>query len=115
MGGMSNAHPAHFFVCASLGVDHACGGGCVGPVWTKVLSKDEWAMILMSVTLRGVVGEVVVVKCVWLLLWPMVAHRSRLVMWCDGGLRVESVGVAHAGARWKRGVMRRNVINNIIA
>lgn len=89
--------------------------GVLGPVWTKVLSKDEWAMISMSVTLRGVVGEVVVAKCVWLLLWPIVAHRSRLVMWCDGGLRVESVRVAHAGARWKWVAMHRNVINNIIA
>lgn len=89
--------------------------GVLGPVWTKVLSKGEWVRISMLVTRRGVVGEVVVVKCVWLLLWPIVAHRSRLVMWCDGGLRVESVRVAHAGARWKWVAMRRNVINNIIA
>lgn len=89
--------------------------GVLGPVWTKVLSKGEWVRISMLVTRRGVVGEVVVVKCVWLLLWPIVAHRSRLVMWCDGGLRVESVRIAHAGARWKWVAMRRNVINNIIA
>ena len=115
MGGMSNAHPAHFFVRAFLVVDHSCGGGALGSERTKVLSKDEWARISMLVTRRGVAGSVVAVERAWLLLWPIVAHRSRLVMWCDGGLRVESVRVAHAGARWKRGVMHRNVINNIIA
>lgn len=89
--------------------------GVLGPVWTKVLSKGEWVRISMLVTRRGVAGSIVAAKCAWLLLWPIVAHRSRLVMWCDGGLRVESVRVAHAGARWKWVAMRRNVINNIIA
>ena len=94
---------------------YLCGEGVSGLQRTKVLSKDEWVRILMSVTRRGVAGSVVVVKRAWLLLWPIVAHRSRLVMWCDGGLRVESVRVAHACARWKWVAMRRNVINNIIA
>ena len=89
--------------------------GVLGPVWTKVLSKDGWVRILMSVTRRDVVGSIVVAKRAWLLPRPIVAHRSRLVMWCDGGLRVGSARVAHGCARWKRGVIRRNVINNMIA
>lgn len=61
----------------------------LGPVRTKVLSKDERARILLSMALRGVVGEVAVAKHVRLLLWPIVAHRRRLALCCEGGLRVE--------------------------
>ena len=47
MGGMSNAHPAHFFVRAFLAADHSCGGAASGSVRTKVLSKDSWLFIAL--------------------------------------------------------------------
>ena len=61
-------------------------------MWTKVLSKDEWMKLLLSMPRRGVVDYVVVTNRVRLLARPIVAcgsHLMRCAMvgraWSDGG------------------------------
>ena len=46
-----------------------------GSVRTKVLSKDEWSRILLSMSPRGVEDYGAVVNRARLLVWPIVAHR----------------------------------------
>ena len=50
-------------------------------MWTKVLSKDEWMKLLLSMPRRGVVDYVVVTNRVRLLARPIVVGRA----WSDGG------------------------------
>ena len=87
MGGMSTAHPTHFFVCAFLVADHSWGR--VWGIRTKVLSKDESVKILLSMPRRVVVDYVVVAHCVRLLVALIVACRSCLVPTRRGGVRVK--------------------------
>lgn len=61
----------------------------LGPVWTKVLSKDEWVKLLLSMPRRGVVDYVVVTNRVRLPARPIVACRGHLMARCHGGMRVE--------------------------
>ena len=68
------------------------GGGVVGRarrVRTKVLSKDEWVKILLSMPRRGVVDYVLAVNRVRLVVMLIVACRSRLVSTPSGGSRVK--------------------------
>ena len=88
MGGMSTAHPTHFFVCAFLVADHSWGGRVWG-VRTKVLSKDESVKILLRMPRRVVVDYVVIAHRVRLLVALIVACRSRLVTMPRGGSRVK--------------------------
>ena len=88
MGGMSIAHPAHFFVSASLVAGHAVGIGG-GVVRTKVLSKDEWSRILLTMPPKGVEDYGAVVNRARLLVWPIVGDRRRLELLCDGGWHAE--------------------------
>ena len=88
MGGMSNAHPTHFlYTLPSQGIILVRWGH--GGVRTKVLSKDEWVKILLSMPRRGVVDYVAVVKRVRLLVMLIVACRSRLVSKPSGEPRVK--------------------------
>jgi len=59
------------------------------PVWTKVLSKDDWATILLSMTRRGLAGLVVIARRARLLLSPIVACRRHFPLWRDGGWCIE--------------------------
>jgi len=58
-------------------------------VRTKVLSKDEWGKLLLSMLRRGVVDYVVVTNRVRLPAKPIVARWSHLMARCHGGVRVE--------------------------
>lgn len=58
-------------------------------MWTKVLSKDEWMKLLLSMPRRGVVDYVVVAHRVRLLVMLIVACRSCLVLTPSGGSRVK--------------------------
>jgi len=64
-------------------------------MWTKVLSKDEWMKLLLSMSRRGVVDYVVVTNRVRLLARPIVACGSHLMARCHGGARVERRRVVH--------------------
>ena len=88
MGGMSNAHPSHLFVCASLVAGQACGDRG-GSVRTKVLSKDEWLRIPLTMSPKGVEDYGAVVNRARLLVWPIVGDRRRLELSCDGGWHTE--------------------------
>ena len=63
--------------------------GRASGVWTKVLSKDEWVKILLSMPRRGVVDYVLAVNRVRLVVMLIVACRSRLVSTPSGGSRVK--------------------------
>lgn len=58
-------------------------------VRTKVLSKDEWAKVPLSMPRRGVVDYVLAVNRVRLVVMLIVACRSRLVSRPSGGSRVK--------------------------
>lgn len=58
-------------------------------MWTKVLSKDEWMKLLLSMLRRVVVDSVVVAHRVRLLVALIVACRSCLVPTHRGGARVK--------------------------
>lgn len=58
-------------------------------MWTKVLSKDEWMKLLLSMPRRGVVDSVVIAHRVRLLVALIVACRSCLVPTHRGGARVK--------------------------
>ena len=60
-----------------------------GSVRTKVLSKDEWSRILLSMSPRGVEDYGAVVNRARLLVWPIVADRRCLELSCDGGWHAE--------------------------
>ena len=84
------------------------------PVWTKVLSKDEWVKILLSMPHGGVVDYVVVAHRVRLLVMLIVACRSRLVLMPSGGARVKQKRLAHGRVRCKWTVSHRKVMEGII-
>lgn len=88
MGGVSSAHPTHFFACAILWRIIRMVGRERG-VRTKVLSKDERVKILLSMPRRGVVDYVVAVNRVRSLVMLIVACRSRLVSMPSGESRVK--------------------------
>ncbi len=113
MGGMSSAHPTHFFTCAFLWRMIRVVGRASG-VRTKVLSKDEWVKNLLSIPCRGVVDYVVVAHRVRLLVMLIVACRSRLVLAPSGGARVKQKRVAHGRVRCKWTVSHRKVMKSII-
>ena len=88
MGGMSNAHPTHFlYMLPSQGIIPVRWGH--GGVRTKVLSKDEWVKILLSMPHGGAVDYVVVAHRVRLLVMLIVACRSHLVLMPSAGSRVK--------------------------
>ena len=64
-------------------------------MWTKVLSKDEWMKLWLSMPRRGVVDYVVVANRVRLLARLIVAYWSHLMVRCHGGARVERRWVVH--------------------
>ena len=83
-------------------------------MWTKVLSKDEWMKLLLSMSRRGVVDYVVVTNRVRLLARPIVACWSHLMARCHGGARVERRRVVQTsvGLRWA--MKQKNVMNNTL-
>ena len=88
--------------------------GRASGVRTKVLSKDEWVINLLSIPCRGVVDYVVVAYRVRLLVMLIVACWSRLVLTPSGGARVKQKRVAHGRVRCKWTVSHRKVMKSTI-